>query len=354
MIPVTILTGFLGAGKTTLLNNILHGEHGLRAAVLVNDFGSINIDSELIVGVEGEAVSLANGCICCTIRDDLVRAMLQMVERSEPPEYILVETSGVSDPTSVAASFLLPELRSRVRIDSILTVVDGEQVLGLHGSDAILAADQVASADMIVLNKVDLAEPGVLENVRAWIHEVAPKARVFETAYANIPLELALGVGGYDIAANPGHLSKEVHVHEVGQHSAHSEEGGAGGHSHPNHSLVYHTWTYGADQPCYLKSLRKRLETLPSSVFRVKGFVYLADQPANKVLVQVVGRRVQISMDEPWNGQTPQTRLVMIAGSGGLDADWLQKELDACQDPSSARLSLKEHMMEFVRSVWGA
>ncbi|NJO00189.1 MAG: GTP-binding protein [Anaerolineales bacterium] len=128
VIPLTIIGGFLGAGKTTLLNHILHSDHGLRVAVLVNDFGAINIDTQLIVGVEGETISLSNGCICCSIRDDLMEATLQLLERPDPPEYIIVETSGVSNPGAVKLTFMFSsELISRVRVDSIVTVIDAEQ-----------------------------------------------------------------------------------------------------------------------------------------------------------------------------------------------------------------------------------
>src|SRR6266566_1031443 len=129
-IPVTILTGFLGAGKTTLLNRILTGEHGLRVAVLVNDFGSTNIDAELVVGVEsgGDLISLANGCVCCNIRDDLLAAVHQVIARPERPEYILLEASGVAEPSGIAMTFAAAGVRERIRLDSIMCVVDAEQV----------------------------------------------------------------------------------------------------------------------------------------------------------------------------------------------------------------------------------
>ncbi|MEM4204541.1 MAG: GTP-binding protein, partial [Candidatus Methanomethylicaceae archaeon] len=152
-IPVTIITGFLGAGKTSLLNHILQHTQGLRAAVLVNDFGEINIDAQLVVGVESNTVALSNGCICCTIRDDLLMTVLDLVARPERPEYILIETSGVSDPVSIALTFMLPELRPYVVVDSILTVIDCEQLPSLEGENAILADLQIRSADMVVLNK---------------------------------------------------------------------------------------------------------------------------------------------------------------------------------------------------------
>ena len=128
--PVTVLTGFLGAGKTTLLNRILSGDHGLRLAVLVNDFGSINIDADLVVGVEsgGDIISLANGCVCCNIRDDLLAAVQQVIERPEQPDYLVLEASGVAEPSGIAATFLDARLRDRIRLDSIMCVMDAAQI----------------------------------------------------------------------------------------------------------------------------------------------------------------------------------------------------------------------------------
>jgi G3E family GTPase len=165
-VPVTIIGGFLGAGKTTLLNHILSENHGVRAAVLVNDFGAINIDAKLVVSVEGETVNLANGCICCTIRDDLVGACLGLLQRPEPPEYLFIEMSGVSEPMPVLNTFLETELGTIFILNSILAIVDAEQLPKLSGEIGRLARTQIRTADIVVLNKVDLVSHGDLASVR--------------------------------------------------------------------------------------------------------------------------------------------------------------------------------------------
>lgn len=167
-IPVTILTGFLGAGKTTLLNRILNGDHGLRVAVLVNDFGSINIDAGLVVGVESDVISLANGCICCTMRDDLAEAVTSVIDRPERPEYILLEAGGVADPSGIAITFLDPNLRERVRLDSITCVVDADQVIAAP-EQMELKIRQVAFSDMVVLNKADLVDVAQHTKIKQWL-----------------------------------------------------------------------------------------------------------------------------------------------------------------------------------------
>lgn len=359
-IPLTLLTGFLGAGKTTLLNRLLHADHGLRVAVLVNDFGAVNIDTQLIVGVEGETISLANGCICCSIRDDLLAAALSLVQRADPPEYLLVETSGVSDPEAVAITFLQPELRAHIALDSILTVVDAEHVLALHGADAVLALDQVALADIVVINKKDVVTPTELARVRAWVRDVSPAARVLETVQAEAPLELLLGVGAFSPERLHQRARREIHVHPQSSAADHDhshdhdhdhDQSGA----HADHTLVYDTWHYRTAAPLEFQALRQAIKALPTTIFRAKGIVQLADVDRRGVL-QVVGRRARLVFGEPWGSAQPHTEVVVIGAAGGVEAAALQQAFDACragrQTQAEAPVSLAE-ALEWVRSVFG-
>ncbi len=345
-IPVTLLTGFLGSGKTTLLNRILRAEHGLRIAVLVNDFGAINIDTQLVVGVEGETISLANGCICCTIRDDLLKAVLQIIERPEAPEYIVIETSGVSDPESVALTFMLPELRQRLFVDSILTVVDAEQAPGYEGPNALLAQDQVAVADIVVLNKLDLCTQEAQAAAERWVREISPRARILPAVQAEVPLALVLGVGLFAPEHLDARAARDVHVHE-----ALSDDG----HTHTDHALVFDTWSYVDDRPLDFKSLRDAIKALPTDIFRAKGVLYFKDAPQRRGLLHVVGKRVRLTVGEAWGDGVPRSQLVVIGTAGSIDAADLQRRLDAClaENVPSPQPAPLDKALEWVRQAFG-
>jgi G3E family GTPase len=333
--PITILTGFLGAGKTTLLNRILTGNHGLRVGVLVNDFGSINIDAELVVGVGNNMISLANGCVCCQIRDDLIESVVALITRPEGIEYILLEASGVADPGGIFATFSDANLRDRIRLDSVICVVDTDQVFAHPEYPPLMQLKllQVGFADMLILNKVDLAGSEQVAKVKAWLDDHFARLRIVETNYCEVPYEILLGVGRFDPARTG------LHSHAAGQsctdascHDKNHEHN----HHRQDHSKAFSTWSYETDKPLALETLREMLRKLPGSVYRAKGVVYSSDAPKRRAVLQVVGRRVDISIQEEWGHRAPRTQIVAIGAAGCLDASLLEKTFASCISAAAA------------------
>jgi G3E family GTPase len=370
-IPVTILTGFLGAGKTTLLNHLMHGEHGLRVAVMVNDFGAVNIDSQLIVGVKDEdTVNLSNGCICCTIRGDLLNAAVQLANRPDRPDFLIVEASGVADPVGIVTTFASELARGHFLLDSVLTVVDAEQALEhilsreatrkkfgakiedilytfFPSKQADLYENQIRTADLVVLNKTDLLDADSLNAVRDWLHDIHSNARRFETTFGRIPLELAIGVGRFDPAQIKSE-ARDVHVHEAGAESDHDHH-----HEH-DHSLIFETWSFTNSKPFDLKKLRQALITLPPSIYRAKGAVYLVDYPEKRDVLHVVGRRIRLMVGDAWaENESKRSQIVMIGSHGGVDAAELESRFTSAlavdSTPQTESKSLAS-LLEWLRT----
>jgi G3E family GTPase len=316
-IPVTIVSGFLGAGKTTLLNRILSSDHGLRMAVMVNDFGAINIDSQLIVSQTQTTISLANGCICCTVESDLIEQLGRMLDnRENRPEYIVIEASGVSNPVKIANTLRYPQFRDVLSIDSILTVLDAAQFENLEGAMAQLAMEQLDAADIIVLNKIDQVRREQVDALRArWLY---PKARLLEARHCEVPLELVLGVGRFNSDGKLKPVESRVPSHSLGITPAR------------DHGAIFDTWNWSSDQPLSLKALRQTLAALPTEIYRAKGVCNIAEVPGQRCIMHLVGNRCEINPAEKWQGTAPFSQVIVIGKRGAIDAEAFQTAFEQC------------------------
>lgn len=304
---VTILGGFLGAGKTTLLNRMIASQDPKTLGILVNDFGDINVDAALIVGVEDDVISLANGCLCCTIRNDVVRALEALLHRDDRPERILVETSGASDPGTVAQTFVDIQRRGEIHLDGMIAVVDAEQLPLLPSQEALLAKCQIMAADLVVLNKVDLVDAHALEHVRETIRASAEWARILEATNCEVPMELLFGLD-----PSPEELAQRT----PHRHHDHSDSG-------------FETWTFRAESPLRFKDLAPYLSSLPREIFRVKGLVALQERPGDRLVLHVVGRRIYVRTLGPLQG-SPTSQIVVIGRKGAVDRHALETGFSAC------------------------
>jgi G3E family GTPase len=309
--PVTVLTGFLGAGKTTLVNRILSEAHGLRIAVIVNDFGAVSIDSQLIIGIESGTVSLANGCVCCEIRGDLVAAVDSILHQDRELDALVLEASGVAEPSSIARTFTSEVFRSPIRLDGIVAVIDAEQ-LPAQAEDPTtrdLVFGQIGYFDIVLLNKIDLADRAQVDAVRTFVHDRLPAVRIIETSRAQVPFHVLLGIAPAGTAAAAG-------------------RGTGGGHYHG--AAAFEHWTYTRDGAVDVDALLASIRLLPRSVYRIKGFVHSARDPAHRYLLQAVGQRGEAHRFDEWAGRPRSTELVIIAGRSGLDRTAIDRQLDAC------------------------
>lgn len=307
-IPVTIVTGFLGAGKTSLLNHLITSGHGRRLAVLVNDFGVVNIDAALISHSDGEVISLENGCICCSLSDGLLAAVVRLLHQSQPPDHIIIETSGVSDPIEVARTFSDPELQPYAPLDGVVAVVDAELGTTLEGEMLNLARCQIAAADVAILNKIDIIDREQRELAKNWINKLAPTARLLEVTHGRAPLELLLGNDRIS------KLTASQFENSLNNSDEHHLE-------HNHDEPPFDCFTYQSYEPLSLQRLHALLSSLPKTVFRVKGILNLLEKPKHRCILQATGRRAAIEVGQLWADQQPITQIVFIGSRGGLDEE---------------------------------
>ena len=326
-IPCTIVTGFLGAGKTTLVRHVLANANGRRIAILVNEFGALGIDGETLrsCGIPGcdDVVELANGCLCCTVADEFLPAMQALLDRPNPPEHILIETSGLALPKPLLKAFAWPGIATRVTVDGVITVVDGPAVAAgrfADDPDAVAAQraaddqldhdnplsevyeDQINCADLVILNKADLLAPAELAQLRAEITAALPRPAALVTATeGRVDLAILLGLTAaaeHDLTTRPSH---------------HDAEDGA--HEHDD----FDSFTVAIPETDTPATLITRLQSAVRThdILRIKGFAAVADRPM-RLAIQGVGTRFSHAFDIPW-GNTPRQGQLVVIGQTGLD-----------------------------------
>ncbi len=349
-IPVTVLTGYLGSGKTTLLNRILSENHGKRYAVIVNEFGEIGIDNDLIVESDEEIYEMNNGCVCCTVRGDLIRVVEGLMRRPGRFDAIVVETTGLADPVPVAQTFFMDEdVRAKTRLDAVVALVDAKH-LPLRLKDSREAEDQIAFADVVVLNKTDLVSEAELREVEATVRAINPAAKIHRTERSGVDLGEVLDRGAFDLKralendphfldAHDEHDHNHGHDHECGpdcDHDHHHHHDHDHAHASAIHDVTVQSVSLRGgemDSRKFFPWIEKVTQMEGPNILRLKGIIAFSDDP-DRYVVQGVHMILEGDHQRPWkDGETHESRLVFIGRE--LDAERLRKSFEACQAVSA-------------------